>query len=68
MKGWALALNSVPHDGRPACAAAVDVMMTRLSPRRVRGRRRERHGEVARVVAKLVNRRLAVTPLKTYAA
>lgn len=33
-----------------------------------RGKRRERHGEVARVVAKLVNRRLAVTPLKTYAA
>jgi hypothetical protein len=33
-----------------------------------RGKRRERHGEVTRVVAKLVNRRLAVTPLKTYAA
>jgi hypothetical protein len=33
-----------------------------------RGKRRERHGEVARVVAKLANRRMAVTPLKTYAA
>lgn len=33
-----------------------------------RGRRRERHGEVTRVVAKLVNRRLRVKPLKTYAA
>ena len=33
-----------------------------------RGKKRERHGEVIRVVAKLVNRRLAVTPLKTYAA
>src|SRR5262245_37270022 len=33
-----------------------------------RGKRRERHSGVARVVAKLVNRRLAVTPLQTYAA
>jgi hypothetical protein len=33
-----------------------------------RGRRRERHGGVVRVVAKLVNRRLRVKPLKTYAA
>jgi DDE superfamily endonuclease/Helix-turn-helix of DDE superfamily endonuclease len=33
-----------------------------------RGKRRERHGKVIRVVAKLVNQRLAVTPLKTYAA
>jgi hypothetical protein len=33
-----------------------------------RGRRRERHSGVARVVAKLVNRRLAVRPLKTHAA
>ena len=33
-----------------------------------RGRRRERHGGVVRVVAKLVNRRLHVKPLKTYAA
>jgi DDE superfamily endonuclease len=33
-----------------------------------RGKRRERHGRVARVVAKVVNRRLAVTPLKTHAA
>ena len=33
-----------------------------------RGQKRERHGEVVRVVGKLVNRRLAVRPLKTYAA
>ncbi len=33
-----------------------------------RGKQRERHGGVARVVAKLVNRRLDVKPLKTYAA
>lgn len=33
-----------------------------------RGRRRERHGGVTRVVAKLVNRRLHLEPLKTYAA
>jgi hypothetical protein len=33
-----------------------------------RGQKRERHGEVIRVVGKLVNRRLAVKPLKTYAA
>lgn len=33
-----------------------------------RARRRERHGGVVRVVAKLVNRRLAVKPLKSWAA
>jgi DDE superfamily endonuclease len=33
-----------------------------------RGKKRERHSRVARVVAKVVNRRLAVTPLKTHAA
>jgi hypothetical protein len=33
-----------------------------------RAKRRGRHGEVVRVVAKLVNRRLAVTPLKSWAA
>jgi hypothetical protein len=33
-----------------------------------RGQKRERHTEVIRVVGKLVNRRLAVKPLKTYAA
>ena len=33
-----------------------------------RGRQRSRHGRVIRVVAKLVNRRLRVKPLKTYAA
>jgi hypothetical protein len=33
-----------------------------------RGRQRSRHGQVIRVVAKLVNRRLLVQPLKTYAA
>ena len=33
-----------------------------------RGKRRERHSQVTRVVAKVVNRRLAVTPLKTHAA
>jgi DDE superfamily endonuclease len=33
-----------------------------------RGKHRERHGGVTRVVAKLVNRRLAVRPLKTHAA
>lgn len=33
-----------------------------------RGKRRQRHGQVTRVVAKVVNRRLAVTPLKTHAA
>jgi hypothetical protein len=33
-----------------------------------RGKRRGRHSKVTRVVAKVVNRRLAVTPLKTHAA
>ena len=33
-----------------------------------RGQKRERHGEVVRVVAELVNRRMEVKPLKTYAA
>jgi hypothetical protein len=33
-----------------------------------RGKKRDRHGKVTRVVAKVVNRRLAVTPLKTHAA
>jgi DDE superfamily endonuclease len=33
-----------------------------------RGQQRGRHSQVARVVAKLVNRRLSVKPLKTYAA
>jgi DDE superfamily endonuclease len=33
-----------------------------------RAKQRERHGGVTRVVAKLVNQRLAVKPLKTYAA
>jgi hypothetical protein len=33
-----------------------------------RGQRRERHGGVVRAVAKLVNRRLSVKPLRTYAA
>jgi hypothetical protein len=33
-----------------------------------RGKRRERHSEVVRVVAKLANRRMASVPLKTYAA
>lgn len=33
-----------------------------------RGRKRDRHSEVFRVVAKVVNRRLTVKPLKTYAA
>jgi len=33
-----------------------------------RGKRRERHSAVVRVVAKVVNRRLAVTPLKSWAA
>jgi hypothetical protein len=33
-----------------------------------RGQQRGRHGEVVRVVAQLVNRRLRVKPLKTYAA
>jgi hypothetical protein len=33
-----------------------------------RGQKRQRHGEVVRVVAKLVNRRVSLKPLKTYAA
>jgi hypothetical protein len=33
-----------------------------------RGKQRDRHGKVVRVVAKQVNRRLAVKPLKSYAA
>jgi len=33
-----------------------------------RGQKRGRHGQVVRVVARLVNRRLRVKPLKTYAA
>jgi len=33
-----------------------------------RAKKRERHSQVTRVVAKVVNRRLAVTPLKTHAA
>jgi hypothetical protein len=33
-----------------------------------RGKQRDRHGQVFRVVAKQVNRRLTVKPLKSYAA
>jgi len=33
-----------------------------------RGQQRGRHGQVVRVVGRLVNRRLRVKPLKTYAA
>jgi IS5 family transposase len=33
-----------------------------------RAQKRQRHGTVVRVVAKLVNRRMAVRPLKTHAA
>jgi hypothetical protein len=33
-----------------------------------RGQKRERHGKVVRVVAKLINRRMELKPLKTYAA
>jgi hypothetical protein len=33
-----------------------------------RGKKRDRHSKVTRVVAKVVNRRLAVTPLKSWAA
>ena len=33
-----------------------------------RGKKRERHGKVVRVVAKLVNRRIRVRPLKVYKA
>jgi hypothetical protein len=33
-----------------------------------RGKKRDRHSQVTRVVAKVVNRRLAVTPLKSWAA
>ena len=33
-----------------------------------RGQKRQRHGGVVQVVAKLVNRRMEVKPLKTYAA
>jgi hypothetical protein len=33
-----------------------------------RGKKRDRHSQVSRVVAKVVNRRLAVTPLKSWAA
>ena len=33
-----------------------------------RGKKRQRHSQVTRVVAKVVNRRLAITPLKSWAA
>jgi hypothetical protein len=51
----------------------VERTMAQLSrstvPRQVfRGKRRQRHSQVTRVVAKLANRRLAVMPLKTHAA
>jgi hypothetical protein len=51
----------------------VEHTMARLNrftvPRQVfRAKKREGHSRVARVVAKVVNRRLAVTPLKTHAA
>ncbi len=56
-----------------SCRIVVEHTMAQLNRFTVlrqvfRGKRRERHGEVTRVVAKLVNRRLAVTPLKSYAA
>lgn len=55
------------------CRIVVEHTMAQLSRFTVlrqvfRGQQRGRHGQVLRVVAKLVNRRLRVKPLKTYAA
>jgi DDE superfamily endonuclease len=55
------------------CRIVVEHVMAQLNRFTVlrqvfRGQQRGRHGQVIRVVAKLVNRRLRVKPLKTYAA
>ena len=55
---------------RPDRGRTPDAQLNRFTVLRqvFRGRQRSRHGRVIRVVAKLVNRRLRVKPLKTYAA
>jgi len=59
--------------GVARCRIVVEPTMAQLNRfpvlRQVfRGQQRQRHGQVIRVVATLVNRRLRVKPLKTYAA
>jgi hypothetical protein len=59
--------------GVARCRIVVEHTMAQLNRFTVlrqvfRGQQRGRHGQVLRVVAKLVNRRLRVKPLKTYAA
>jgi IS5 family transposase len=59
--------------GVARCRIVVEHTMAQLNRFTVlrqvfRGQQRGRHGQVIRVVAKLVNRRLRVKPLKTYAA
>jgi hypothetical protein len=59
--------------GVARCRIVVEHTMAQLNRFTVlrqvfRGQQRGRHGLVARVVARLVNRRLRVKPLKTYAA
>jgi hypothetical protein len=61
------------HRGVARCRIVVEHTMAQLNRfpvlRQVfRGQQRGRHGQVVRVVARLVNRRLRVKPLKTYAA
>jgi len=59
--------------GVARCRIVVEHTMAQLNRFTVlrqvfRGQQRGRHGQVVRVVARLVNRRLRVKPLKTYAA
>jgi DDE superfamily endonuclease len=59
--------------GVARCRVVVEHTMAQLNRFTVlrqvfRGQQRGRHGQVIRVVAKLVNRRLRIKPLKTYAA
>lgn len=59
--------------GVARCRIVVEHAMAQLNRFTVlrqvfRGQQRGRHGQVIRVVAKVVNRRLRVQPLKTYAA
>jgi hypothetical protein len=73
-RGGELSETQKAHNREVAsCRIVVEHTMAQLNRFTVlrqvfRGKRRERHGDVTRVVAKLVNRRMAVTPLKTYAA
>ena len=73
-RGHALTAAAEAHNGAVArCRIVVEHTMAQLNRFTVlrqafRGQQRGRHGLAVRVVAKLVNRRLRIKPLKTYAA